>query len=154
MVSCCCSSVLGTLHITCGVIIIATNFVSDHFHHAIFWASFTLIIQGCFSIYGGCSSSLFMHVFISVFSINCIIISCFIIKHTITAWNIDIWDPELYLHWDYLTPQHVYLETQVVAGMVEVLVCVMSVCVSNQAASKVTDKMYPVTRVTVQPVKE
>ena len=40
------------------------------------------------------------------------------------------------------------------AGMVEVLVCVMSVCVSNQAASKVTDKMYPVTRVTVQPVKE
>ena len=41
-----------------------------------------------------------------------------------------------------------------VAGMVEVLVCVMSVCVSNQAASKVTDKMYPVTRVTVQPVKE
>ena len=137
----CCQPLLGILHIFCGSVIICTNILSKRFHFIIFWLSLSFVVLGCFCIYNICNRSLFMKVFISVFSINCSLIAGYIIIHTIKAWNIDIWDLDAYKHWDYLTAQHLYMETQICSAITEILLDISSSCVSY-AASKQNKEIF------------
>ena len=127
-----------------------TNMISAHFNNVIFWASLAFVILGIVSVYGGCNTNLFMKVFLSIFSINCMLISCFIIMDTITAWNIDIWDLDMYREWDYLTPQHLYMETLVGAACLELVLDILTGCLSYSTAGQ--DKRHTGRKVTVESV--
>ena len=135
MVIGCCVSLLGLLHVCIGAVVITTNLVSERFHHIVFWLSLFFIFLGVFSIFSGCNKSVFVNVLISLLSVICIIVSCFIINDTFLSWKIDIWNIDQWKQWDYLRPQHIYMETQIAASILEIVLDMLSGCLSYANAN-------------------